>query len=298
MQQNGSNGNAAERDLTALKRRLALAADDFAEHAFIHHRCREELLSRLEYLQIAPAQIIDLGATDGTLSIALSKQFPQAEVSALEQQTALVNSGALRPRWYKPSPRRIRRIDVASLLPLPFKDDAADLLVANLTLARLSEPDPLLAEIARVLKPGGVFLFALPGPDTLMELRLAWAAASDAKHVATFIDMHDFGDALGRAGFKEPVLDVERLTIDYRSVSDLWRDLSAGAARNCLSDRSQGLTGRKQFQTMLEHLSPAGAPFSISVELTFGHCWAAAQRPASGAITIDPGSITHRRRRS
>ena len=56
--------------------------------------------------------------------------------------------------------------------------------------------------------------------------------------------MHDIGDALVRAGLTEPVLDVERLTLTYKDVLALMRDLKIIGAHNMTEGRPRGLTGR------------------------------------------------------
>ena len=93
----------------------------------------------------------------------------------------------------------------------------------------------------RVLKPNGLLTFTSYG-RTLRELRSAWAQADGGAHVLPFIDMHDLGDAMGRHGFASPVLDVERITLSYASVSGVLADLKATGARNALTERARGLT--------------------------------------------------------
>ncbi len=97
---------------------------------------------------------------------------------------------------------------------MPLPDASFDLVFSNLMLPWCEDIDAVFAEVARVLKPRGLFTFTTFGPDTLVELRAAWRAADDASHVHPFTDMHDLGDGLVRAGFAEPVLDVSPLHAD------------------------------------------------------------------------------------
>jgi malonyl-CoA O-methyltransferase len=101
-----------------------------------------------------------------------------------------------------------------------------------------------------VLRPGGLFAFSTFGPDTLKELRASWAAVDADSHVNRFLDMHDVGDALTRAGFAEPVLDVERVVLNYADTTALMRDLKAIGAHNATSGRPRALTGRTRMQNM------------------------------------------------
>jgi malonyl-CoA O-methyltransferase len=104
--------------------------------------------------------------------------------------------------------------------------------------------DRALSEFRRVLTGGGLLVFSTFGPDTLAELRAAWASADGYTHVNRFIDMHDVGDALVRSGFAEPVLDLEHFTLTYPDLRALMGDLKAIGARNLTAGRSRGLTGR------------------------------------------------------
>jgi malonyl-CoA O-methyltransferase len=124
-------------------------------------------------------------------------------------------------------------------------------------------------------------------------LRKAWAQAGarygDATpHVSRFIDMHDLGDALVRAGFAAPVLDVERYTLRYTDVRGLAADLKAVGARNATMGRSKGLTGRRKFAAMQAayevHRRDGRLP--ATYEVVFGQAWAPA------AATARPGGPT------
>ena len=110
-----------------------------------------------------------------------------------------------------------------------------------------------------MLRPGGLLTFTTFGPDTLVELRRAWAAADGHAHVNRFIDMHDLGDALVRAGLAEPVLDVERYTLTYAEVRDLMRDLKAIGAHNANAGRPRGLTGKGALAKMTDAYEPSAA---------------------------------------
>ncbi|MGA9422112.1 MAG: methyltransferase domain-containing protein, partial [Rhodanobacteraceae bacterium] len=153
-----------------------------------------------------------------------------------------------RAGWWK---RFGRVAGDASALPLPER--SVDVLHSSLCIQWCDEPRAPFAEFARVLKPGGLLLLSTFGPDTLHELRAAWAAADDAHpHVGRFPDMHDIGDALLAAGLRDPVLDVERLTVTYADVDVLMRELKGIGATNAAIDRERGLTGKARFARMRE----------------------------------------------
>lgn len=134
---------------------------------------------------------------------------------------------------------------------LPLAAGSVDLAYSNLLLPWIEDLDRLFAELRRVMRPAGVLMFTSLGPDTLMELRASWAQADDAIHVHEFLDMHHIGDALVNAGFMDPVLDVERLTVTYDDPRDLMRDLRASGNQNAALDRPRGLRGKRSYQSAL-----------------------------------------------
>jgi malonyl-CoA O-methyltransferase len=184
---------------------------------------------------------------------------------------------------------------------LPFRDGAVDLMFSNLMLQWCDDLDGALREIRRVLAPSGFFAFSTFGPDTLRELRQAWAAADGGTHVGGFRDMHDIGDAVARAGLAEPVMDVERLTLVYPDVGAISRDLKGLGARNATAARTRGLTGKGRWRAMTaayeaqrrEGLLPA------TYEVVYGAAWGAVGRAAvpavAGEARIPVHAIRHRR---
>ena len=164
---------------------------------------------------------------------ALAARWPKARIVALDASPAMLREAAKRD-----DASRIEwLLGEAEALPLP--EAGFDLVFSNLMLPWCEDLDAVFAEVARVLKPRGLFTFTTFGPDTLVELRAAWRAADEAAHVHPFTDMHDLGDGLVRAGFSEPVLDVSRYTLTYPDVDALMRDLKAIGAQNASSGRGR-----------------------------------------------------------
>lgn len=226
-------------DRAAVARHFARAAARYDEAAVPLREVREELLSRVEFFGLTPGVVLDLGAGTGQASHALRRRFRGALVVALDLAPAMLAVAARRARW----PRRFERV-AGDACALPLRAGSCDLVVANLALPWCADLDLALAEVRRVLAPRGLFLFSTLGTATLRELRESWAAADSAPHVHDFVDMHDLGSALARAGFAEPVLDVEQYARRYRTFAEMAGALRAAGAQNAHAARARGLTGR------------------------------------------------------
>ena len=162
---------------------------------------------------------------------------------------------------------------------------SVDLVVSNLMLQWCQPLDAAFAEVRRVLKPEGFFAFSTFGPATLQELRAAWAAADDLNHVNHFIDVHDVGEALVRAGLSEPVLDVDRYEATYPDALALMRELKTIGAHNVTAGRPRTLRGRARLARM-QHAYEAARRDGLlpaTFEVIYGAAWGAPGRLAAPA---------------
>ncbi len=258
-------------DERAQRRARDRAAAGFDEAAVVQAEVRHRLLERLQFVRLDPALCVDLGAATGHAALELRRRYPRSEILAIDVSTGMLREARRRFRFR----RRFGRV-AADPTRLPLRDASVDLLLSNLRLHGCSDPDALFDEVRRVLRPGGLFSFTCLGPDTLRELRKAWAEADDRYvHVHHFIDMHDLGDGLVRAGLVEPVMDVERLTVTYATVADLARDLRALGETNHAAGRPRGLTGRGRAAAMLAGYEKQRIEGRLpaSCEVVFGQAW-------------------------
>jgi len=136
---------------------------------------------------------------------------------------------------------------IAAAEKLALAKESVPLVLSNLLL-HWCDVGAVFFEVARVLEIGGTFLFSTLGPDTLMELRAAWAEVDDYPHVHAFIDMHDLGDALVMAGFSEPVLDTDRVSVTYKGVPQLVEELRRAGGANARSDRRRTWIGKERYR--------------------------------------------------
>jgi malonyl-CoA O-methyltransferase len=268
-------------DPAVVARSFGAASRSYDAAATLQTAVRDELLSRLEVLRAPPAAVLDLGAGTGVAAVEMKRRFRNAVVTAADIAAPMLQVARGRSRFWRP----IRCVQ-ADARALPFEDASFDLVFTSLMLQWLQPPDIALQEIRRVLKPGGLLLASSFGPETLQELRSAWAAADTGVHVNDFIDVHDLGSALARAGFTEPVLDVDRHLRHYTDARALMRELKALGAHNLDPQRARGLTGRSKFQRMnaAYELLRREQGLPATWQVVYAVAWASNSPAASTAI--------------
>jgi len=253
-----------------VRRSFDRASAGYDSAAVLQADVRTVLLQRLELTSLAPRVALDAGAGTGHASRELKRRYPGAHVIALDFSLGMLRTAARQRSWLRPFARVC-----AAAERLPLVDASVDLIVSNFML-QWSDLDPVLAEFRRVLAPRGALTFTTLGPDSLRELRHAWAQVDAHARVSQFMDMHDIGDALVRAGFVAPVLDVDRYTLYYADVRRLALDLKAVGARNATRGRARGLTTPRKFaqmQAAYERYRDAGR-LPATYEVVFGQAWA------------------------
>jgi malonyl-CoA O-methyltransferase len=283
-------------DVARLRASFDRASAGYEAAARLQARVSAELLERLEELRLRPRVVLDLGCGTGHVTRQLKHRYPRALVMALD-----IAPGMLREaRRHQQLWRRFARV-CADARQLPLGDACVDLVFSSLMLQWCDPLDAALVEVRRVLEPAGFFAFSTLGPDTLRELREAWAQADGHdegyNHVNRFLDVRDVGDAATRSGLVEPVLDVDRLELTYPDTLALMHDLKTIGAHNVTAGRARALTGKARFARMQAAYErkrrDGGLP--ATWEVIYGAAWGAAGRPAAvslhGEAHIAPGSI-------
>jgi malonyl-CoA O-methyltransferase len=280
-------------DVALLRQRFDRAAAIYAEAAVVQREVGNRLLERFDIMRIAPSVVLDVGCGPGTHTRALAERFPDATVIAVDHSPAMVARAAPivpKPGWLarltggsSKSGKGETQGLVADMNALPLPREHAEVLWSNFALHWANDLPALFAEWNRVLKVGGVMMFTASGPDTLIELRRAISRdeAEADKHVQRFTDLHDIGDMLVHAGFADPVMDMEVITLEYATTDALWRDLKAQGASNAMLTRSRGLmTPRKlhAIEAALDAGRRDGGPIRMSVEVIYGHAWKVAPK--------------------
>jgi len=149
-----------------LQRRFDRAAETFDSADFVHSETRQGLLARLEPMTIEAGTIVDLGSATGASARALRRRFRRAAVVAIDISLPMLERSGRRSSWLS------RRPAVqADATRLPLADHSVDLVFSNLLLPWIGERDRVFAEVARVLRSEGLFVFSTLGPDSLAGAR-------------------------------------------------------------------------------------------------------------------------------
>ncbi len=261
------------------------AAPGYDEHAALQRHVVDHLADSLDVMTIAPKTLLDIGAGTGYCAQTLAKHYPRTRIVLADFAPAMLRAARVKaPRW-----RSRRSYVCAAAETLPFADESFDLVFSSLTFQWCNDLDSVFEQCARVLKPDGLFIFSSLGPDTLYELRESWAAVDDTPRVNRFIDMHDVGDALVRAGFSSPVLEWDRVTVNYPDVYAIMRDLRGIGAVNTLAGRRRGLSTRRDLQRMAEAYESfrQDGRLPATYEVVYAHAW----RPQPGVRAQDGSTV-------
>ena len=272
-------------DKRLVRRSFEHAAHTYDAAAVLQREVCARMFERLEYIKCAPSVILDAGSGTGQAGARLRQRFPAATIVELDIALGmLARSREQLPWWQRHWPMlggaRMRQV-CADMERLPLAHAGVGMIWSNLALQWMNDLEAAVREMARVLAPDGLLMFSTFGPDTLKELRQAYAAADAHSHVNRFIDMHDIGDMLVAAGFADPVMDMEHITLTYAEVMQLMRELKAIGAHNVTQGRRHGLGGKALLRTVAanyEGLRKDGK-LPATFEVVYGHAWKARHVP-------------------
>ncbi len=277
-------------DKRAVRRAFGRAADAYDRHAVLQREVGARLVQHLDPIRIEPRRMVDLGCGTGEQFRSLRERFPRAQLVAIDAALPMLAKARSRTPWWRRAVAvRAPLLACADAEQLPLASSCAELAFSNLML-QWCDAQAVFAEAARLLRTGGLFLFSTFGPDTLKELRAAFVESGGGEHVHAFVDMHDLGDALVAAGFADPVMEMETLTLEYSTVEALAADLRGGGGRNALPGRARGLGGRERWRRMAERYETRrrGPILPATYEVVYGHAWKAAPRTsADGRAIVD-----------
>ena len=241
---------------------------------WLHEEVASRMQDRLQWIKLQPAAWAHWGAVRGGLHNhhLLAQKYPKAQAFVVE---ADVNSASkarkkIAHQWWQPASwfGKVPRFSA----PPPA---SVDMLWANMALHQAPHPQALLAQWHAALRVGGFLMFSCLGPDTAIELRQLYQQLSWPPAGHDLTDMHDWGDMLVAAGFAEPVMDMERITLTFDSPARLLQELR-GLGRNYHPARFAGLRGRAwraQLEQAIADKLPRGADgrLLLTFEVIYGH---------------------------
>lgn len=250
--------------LQRLQRRQALAA----QPPWLHGEVARRMAERLLIMKRVPSVVVDWWSRSGASSELLRAAYPKAKVVRVEHAPRVARPTA---GWWQSV---VRRTDV-SIEAVAVQPQAAQLLWANMVLHQHVDPGLLIAQWRQALTIEGFVMFSTLGPDTLKTLREVYREAGWGVPHAPFVDMHDLGDMLVRAGFADPVMDQETLRLTWATPGALLTELRS-LGINADPARCAGLRTprwRRRLESALAERAGAEGRIALEFEVVYGHAF-------------------------
>jgi malonyl-CoA O-methyltransferase len=259
-------------DRIAVRRRFARAAPRYGEAARLEAEIGARMLERLDYIKVQPARVLDAGCGPAREASLLAERYPAASLVLVDVALPMLRVAQPgRSRLARMLRKETRFAVCGEIERLPLASASIGLAWSNMALHWVADPPAAIGELHRVLAPGGLVIFSTLGPDTLKELR----ALAGPTRVHSFADMHDVGDQLVAAGFADPVMEAERLTLTYARSDGLLEDLRSSGQTCALAARTRGLSGRRFLAGLRNALDAErrDGRLAATFEVVYGHAW-------------------------
>ncbi len=280
---NGPRGRQLDAMALARTSRRLLATGSVP---WLHEEAARRMAERLPIIKLQPSVVLDWSGPLGASAALLRSAYPAARQLALWPDSTQAAPVAVTPRrawwdWWRqatPQPETVTADQVPA--------GRAQLLWSNMLLQGCADPPAMIEAWQRATAVGGFLMFSTLGPGTLTELASIHRARGWGVAMAPFVDMHDLGDMLVQAGFADPVMDQEQLTLTWPDANAMLRELRA-LGSNVSPLRHAGLRTPRWRDRLLADLSEratAGRP-SLTFELVYGHAFRAAPRAPMQAQT-------------
>ena len=255
-------------------------SSSYDEYSFVQKEVSERMIKRLKFLKSKPLNILDIGCGTGYLSNLISRHLPNSNIVCMDFSYEMVSQCKNKNIKLEPL--------VADAEYMPFKTSTFDLVISSFTLHWCQQIDKIFSDIFRILKNNGNFMFTTVGPDTLKELRDAYKLIDNYEHINTFDDMHTYGDILLSSGFHDPVMDVERLIIEYKNFNEVLQSLRKTGASTVIYNKSK-FTAKKSLKNLERYYKKnnKNGLFPVTYEMIYGVAWKrSTQNPINNEVVI------------
>ena len=281
--------NEFEIDKKQVRRSFSRAAQDYDAAAVLQREVCTRMLEKLGYIKLQPSRIVDVGSGTGWGTRQLGEKYPKAEITALDIAIGMLQMARGTSSWWQKlfSGKRERFL-CADVEEMPIASNAVDMIWSNLALQWCNDLPATFVELQRILKTDGLLIFSSFGVDTLKELRAAFSEVDGYNHLSRFADLHDIGDMLMEAGFADPVMEMEKITLTFDDLRAVMQDLKSIGAHNATAGRASGMMGKNTWQRVTENYEKfrSEGKLPATFEIIYGHAWKAASKNTQDGRSI------------
>lgn len=281
--------NEFEIDKKQVRQAFSRAAADYDAAAVMQREVCIRMLEKLDYIKLQPARLLDVGSGTGWGTRQLGERYPNADITALDIALGMLQHARGASGWWrKLFQGRRERFLCADVEALPLASGSIDMVWSNLALQWCNDLPATFVELNRILGTGGLLMFSCFGVDTLKELRIAFRDVDGYNHLNRFVDMHDVGDMLVAAGFADPVMEMETITLTYEDARAVMQDLKRIGAHNATAGRAPGMMGKTAWQRVIENYETLRrhGRLPATFEIVYGHAWKPAPKAAPDGRAI------------
>jgi malonyl-CoA O-methyltransferase len=232
-------------DKTRIKQSFAAASVTYDSVATLQRTVGKELLHSIDVAKLT-GTLLDLGCGTGFLTGELLAHSNHETTIALDIALSM-----LQTTQAKLTNQRNIVYMCADAEHLPLAGQSIDSVFSNLALQWCSNLDAVFTDIKRALKPDGQLVFSTFGPQTLHELKSAWAGVDNYNHVNAFYSETQLQQFLLRAGFENSQIKSKLYTSRYDSVWTLMQELKHLGAHHVIAGRNKKITTKTAMQQMV-----------------------------------------------
>lgn len=281
--------NEFEIDKKEVRRAFSKAAATYDAAAVLQHEVCIRMLEKLDVIKIRPARLLDIGSGTGWGTRQLGERYPQAGIVALDIALGMLQAARGTSSWWQKLFKGNKQSYLcADAEALPLAAHSVDMVWSSLAVQWCNDLPATFAELHRVIRNDGLLMFSTFGPDTLKELRIAFDGVDGYNHVSRFIDMHDIGDMLVAAGFADPVMEMETLTLTYDDVKAVMQDLRDIGAHNATAGRAPGMLGKTKWARIVQNYETLrrNGKLPATFEIIYGHAWRVQPKKTTDGRTV------------